>query len=90
VLNQTTGAVAIGLAALILNFSSAARGAPGHVGLADCRIALVVFALIGLASAPSFLRLAPDAGAEVSGHRRADRTDADRVAIAEAEVEAEA
>ena len=88
VLNQTTGAVAIGLAALILNVSSAARGAPGHVGLADCRIALAIFALIGLTSAVSFLRLPPDAGAEVSGHRRADRTDEDRVAIAEAEAEA--
>ena len=90
VLNQTTGAVAIGLAALILNLSSAARGAPGHVGLADCRIALAVFALIGLSSLPSFLGLRRDAGAEVSGHRAYPaRSAAERLAVAEAEMEAE-
>jgi EmrB/QacA subfamily drug resistance transporter len=70
VLNQTTGAVAIGLAAIILNLSAAARGAAGHLGLADCRIALAVMAAIGLAAAASFARLPHDAGAEVSGHRR--------------------
>ncbi len=89
VLNQTTGAVAIGLAALILNLSSSARGAPGHVGLADCRTALVIFAAIGLSSLPSFLRLRPDAGADVSGHRTAARSAQERLAIAEAEAEAE-
>jgi hypothetical protein len=86
VLNQTTGAVAIGLAALILNLSSMARGAAGHVGLADCRLALVIMAAVGISAVPSFLRLPHDAGAEVSGHRPA----ADRAAIREAEVEAEA
>ena len=70
VLNQTTGAVAIGLAAIILNLSAAARGAAGHLGLADCRVALAVMALIGLSAAASFARLPHDAGAEVSGHRR--------------------
>jgi len=90
VLNQTTGAVAIGLAALILNLSSAARGAPGHVGLADCRLALMVFAAIGLSSLPSFLKLPADAGAEVSGHRpHPERTAAERLEVAEAEVQAE-
>ena len=90
VLNQTTGAVAIGVAALILNVSSAARGAPGHVSLADCRVALAIMVLIGLTSTISFLRLPHDAGAEVSGHRpRLDRTPEDRLVIAEAEVEAE-
>ena len=91
VLNQTTGAIAIGLAALVLNLSAAARGSAGHVGLADCRVVLVLLAVTGLLSLPSFLRLRPDAGAEVSGHRpRTDRTPEDRLAIAEAEVEAEA
>lgn len=89
VLNQTTGAVAIGLAALILNLSSAARGAAGHVGLPDCRLALIVMAGIGLCSTASFLRLPHDAGAEVSGHRPR-RTLQDRLAITEAEMEAEA
>ena len=86
VLNQTTGAVGIGLAALILNLSSTARGAAGHVGLFDCRVALVVMAAIGLSSVFSFLRLPHDAGAEVSGHRSA----VDRATIREAEIEAEA
>jgi EmrB/QacA subfamily drug resistance transporter len=86
VLNQTTGAAAIGLAALILNLSSAARGAPGHIGLADCRVVLVVLALTGLCSLVSFRRLTHNAGAEVSGHRPIE----DRLAVREAEVEAEA
>ena len=91
VLNQTTGAVAIGLAALILNLSSTLRGASGHLGLADCRIALIIFALIGLSAVKSFLGLPHDAGAEVSGHRpMLDRTPEERLAIAEAEAEAEA
>ncbi len=83
VLNQTTGAVAIGLAAIVLNLSATLRGAgSGHLGLADCRAALAVMALIGLSSLPSFLRLRPNAGAEVSGHRFRPET-------AEAEAEAE-
>ena len=91
VLNQTIGAIAIGLAALFLNLSATARGAAGHVGLADCRLVLVLLALTGLASVPSFLRLPKDAGAEVSGHRpRTDRTAEDTLSIAEAQVEAEA
>ena len=91
VLNQTTGAVGIGIAALILNLSAMARGSAGHVGLADCRVVLVVMALIGLSAVPSYLGLRKDAGAEVSGHRpRPDRTPEDQLAIAEAEAEAEA
>lgn len=68
--NQTTGAVAIGLSVVVLNLSALARGASvGQTSLADCRVALVVMALIGLASLPWFLRLPRDAGAEVSGHQ---------------------
>jgi len=74
VLNQTTGALAIATAAIILNLNAAARGAAaGQVGLADCRVALVVMAVIGLCALPSFLRLSPEAGAEVSGHRLSPR-----------------
>ncbi len=70
VLNQTTGAVAIAVAAIILNLSAVTGGeAAGEVGLHDCRVALVIMAAIGLSSLPSFLRLPHDAGAEVSGHR---------------------
>ena len=70
VLNQTTGAVAIALAAIILNVSSALRGAAGHPSLQDCRIAIAVVVAIGLFAVPSFLALPRDAGAEVSGHRQ--------------------
>ncbi len=69
VLNQTSGALAIAFAAIVLNLSAAWRGAPGHIGLADCRAAVLVMALVGLVALPSFLRLPRDAGAEVSGHR---------------------
>jgi hypothetical protein len=52
----------------------AARGAAaGQIALYDCRIALGVMAVIGVCSLPAFLRLPPDAGAEVSGHRMARR-----------------
>ncbi len=57
------------------------------MALADCRVALLLMALVGLGALPAFLRLPPDAGAEVSGHRR---TPEDRLAVREAEVEAEA
>ncbi len=68
--NQTTGAVAIGMAVVVLNLSAIGRGAAaGQTSLADCRVALVVMALIGLCSLPWFLRLPRDAGAEVSGHQ---------------------
>ena len=70
VLNHTTGALAIALAAIILNLNAAARGAAaGPISLSDCRVALAVMAVIGLCALPSFLRLSPDAGAQVSGHR---------------------
>ena len=70
VINQTTGALAITLAAIILNLNAAARGAQGgRIGLADCRVAVAALAVIGLCALPSFLRLPPDAGAQVSGHR---------------------
>ncbi len=70
VLSQTTGAIAIALSAIILNLSPGLRGAGmGHLGLADCRLALAIMAVIGLSSVPWFLKLRPDAGAEVSGHR---------------------
>jgi len=70
VLNQTTGAVAIALAAIVLNVSSALRGAAGHPSLQDCRLAIAVAVALGLLAVPSFLALPRDAGAEVSGHRR--------------------
>ena len=69
VLNQTTGAVAIAIAAIILNVSSSLRGDPGRPSLLDCRIAIAVMVLLGLCALPAFLRLPRDAGAEVSGYK---------------------
>ena len=70
VLNQTTGAVAIAVSAIILNISAGLRGAGGQIGLADCRVAILIMLAAGLLAIPSFLRLPKDAGAEVSGHGR--------------------
>ncbi len=67
VLNQTTGAVAIAVAAIILNLSAGAHHRT--LALGDCRLALLAMSLIGLTAIPAFLRLPSDAGAEVSGHR---------------------
>lgn len=60
----------VGLSVLVIRVSEGARGA-SQGGLPDFRAALVGMALLGALSAVSFLRLAPDAGQEVSGHRSA-------------------
>jgi EmrB/QacA subfamily drug resistance transporter len=74
VATQATGALGIALAAIIMNLSAARHG--GQLGLGDCRIALIAMGVVCLASVPSFLRLKPDAGAEVSGHRPSTATEA--------------
>lgn len=57
------------LAALAIRASVLWSGNPAE-GLIDIRLAFFTMALIGLISALCFLRLAPDAGREVSGHLR--------------------
>ncbi len=69
VLIQSTGAVAIAGAAIVLNLSAALRGAAGSIDLNDCRLTVLAMSAVGLLALPSFLRLPHDAGAEVSGHR---------------------
>jgi hypothetical protein len=59
----------VAVAAAVLNVSTALRDA-GNPALVDFRWAFVLVGIIGLASSIRFLQLHPEAGAEVSGHRR--------------------
>lgn len=61
--------VGVAVAAILINLSEAWRGA-AHLALADFRFAFLVVGGVALAASLLFLRLAPDAGAEVSGHVR--------------------
>jgi EmrB/QacA subfamily drug resistance transporter len=70
VVNQSTGALGVALAAMVLNLAASRHG--GRLELGDCRLAVMAMAAVSLAAVPSFLRLPSDAGAEVSGHRPAD------------------
>ena len=66
---QVTMALGISLAAFTMNIAGWAMGAPpGVPTLAACQIALVAMGLIGVVATFRFFRLAPDAGASVSGH----------------------
>ena len=58
----------VAVAGGVLEFSSHITG--GGLTLIDFHIAWYVVAIISLSSALPFLRLAPDAGADVSGHKR--------------------
>ena len=84
VVNQSTGALGIALAAIVLNLAAQRHG--GRLELGDCRVALIAMAAVSLAAVPSFLRLPHDAGAEVSGHRAARRSAELEAGGAEAEV----
>ncbi len=67
---QTTNAVAVSLAAILMNVTSLALGEPvGHVTLRNCQVALTVMVVLGAFSLFSFARLPRHAGAVVSGHR---------------------
>lgn len=67
---QTMNAVAVSLAAILMNVTSLALGEPvGHVTLRNCQVALTVMVILGALSLLSFARLPRHAGAAVSGHR---------------------
>jgi len=67
---QVTMALGISLAAILMNLGGWATGAPpGVPTLIACQIAFVGMGLIGFISVVMFRRIAPDAGAAVSGHR---------------------
>ncbi|KWV50773.1 MULTISPECIES: MFS transporter [Rhizobium] len=67
-LQQISMLLGVAIAAAVLNISVALRGVEGP-GLVDFRWAFLVVGAIGIISSVSFLRLVPDAGAEVSGHK---------------------
>lgn len=68
-LQQVSLLLGVALAAAIINLSSLVR-AGGSTPLVDFRWAFIVTGAIGMAASFRFLALAPDAGAEVSGHRK--------------------
>ena len=68
-LQQISMLLGVAIAAAILNLAGLIRADAG-TPLADFRWAFTVIGLIGIVSSLRFLILPPDAGAEVSGHRR--------------------
>ncbi len=68
VMQQLTAAMGVALAGGILSISSALRGHTG-VDLFDFQVAFFIVALVAGLGAIPFLRLPPDAGADVSGHK---------------------
>jgi EmrB/QacA subfamily drug resistance transporter len=69
---QMSNGMGVAFAAMALNLVLVLRGgSPDDMSLTDMRITFILMALVTLASTCWFARLAPDAGAEVSGHRAA-------------------
>ena len=66
-MQQVGFALGVALAAALLQLIQQLRGAP-MVGLINFRIAFLVAGLLAFLATPWFIRLAPDAGSEVSGH----------------------
>jgi EmrB/QacA subfamily drug resistance transporter len=67
-MQQLAVALGVAIAAILLNVSQSLRRGD-HLALADFRFAFIVVGVTALAASALFLRLKPDAGAEVSGHR---------------------
>jgi MFS family permease len=69
---QMSNGLGVAFAAMALNFVLVLRGgSQDDMSLSDMRITFILMALVTLVSTRSFMRLEPDAGAEVSGHRAA-------------------
>lgn len=72
VMQQVTNAFAISFSVIGLNLLTWSHGTYGDTPqMIDFRIVLLLFAALGVPALLSFWRLAPDAGAELSGHRPA-------------------
>lgn len=69
-LQQIATVLGVIVAATALTLSRSARGAP-ELQLVDFQVAFLLLAAIALVSTWRMLRLAPDAGQEISGHRSA-------------------
>lgn len=67
-LQQISMVLGVALAAFILNASQMIQGTK-TMGMADFRAAFVAVGILSLLSTWMYLRLSPDAGSEVSGHR---------------------
>ena len=66
--NQIGNAFGVAVAAVFLHASLAFRGAE-QLAMTDFQAAFIGVAVLSLASLPYFMRLKPDAGQEVSGHK---------------------
>jgi EmrB/QacA subfamily drug resistance transporter len=69
---QISMGMGVALGALMLNFSRMSRAA-AELSVYDFRLALILAGLLGGLALLSYASLAPDAGAEISGHRPATR-----------------
>lgn len=71
-MQQISNGMGVALAAVVLNLVLVWRGdSRVNIPVGDIQITIVLMALLTAASCFYFARLAPDAAAEVSGHRRA-------------------
>lgn len=68
--HQISQGMGVALSASLLTLSQSWRGVD-TLTIIDFRFAFIVMGITAIASSVFFLRLKPDAGAEVSGHRRA-------------------
>jgi EmrB/QacA subfamily drug resistance transporter len=73
-LQQLSFGISVAFAAIVLHLAARVHHEAGGVySIADFRIAFCAVAVIGLAAAYNFAKLAPDAGYAVSGHGRGTR-----------------
>ncbi len=70
VMVQLSQAIGTSLTVILIGFAMQTRGAAASLNADDCRVALVLVAAISLFALLPLSRLAPDAGAELSGHGR--------------------
>lgn len=69
VVMQLAQAIGVSLTVIAIDLATALRGG-AVVDAGDCRVALVVVAIVSLLALVPLWKLAPDAGAELSGHKR--------------------
>ena len=67
-MQQLSAGLGVAVGAILLNVSQNARHAD-HLSLADFHVAFAAVGVVAVVASALFLRLKPDAGAEVSGHR---------------------
>jgi hypothetical protein len=71
-MQQVMNGMGVALAAVLLHAAQYFRAEGSHaVTVVDIRIVFITMALIALSGCLFYARLGADAGAEVSGHRRA-------------------